>query len=118
MSPPFSPLLSSVDCGHACGTLAATSRIGHRPACLVCPEVPGPDRDIKSSICPLPGARDTSKSGIDYRDAMLRNWALFKAKWNMPAERRLEEGYALPATALEGVPLRISLPESEIVPWR
>ena len=42
---------------------------------------------------------------------MLRNWGLFKTKWNMPLDQALEQGYRMPASAPDGVALKISLPD-------
>jgi GT2 family glycosyltransferase/Flp pilus assembly protein TadD/glycosyltransferase involved in cell wall biosynthesis len=32
---------------------------------------------------------------IDYLESMRRNWDLFKAKWNLPPEAKLEQGYRI-----------------------
>jgi len=47
---------------------------------------------------------------IDYRQAMLRNWDLFRMKWNLPADVVLERGYPVPAAKPAGLALKISLP--------
>lgn len=47
---------------------------------------------------------------IDYREAMLNNWRLFKQKWGMPAEAPIEAGYRTPATLPPNVSLHVPLP--------
>jgi tetratricopeptide (TPR) repeat protein len=42
---------------------------------------------------------------------MLRNWDLFKAKWAMPKDLPIENGYRLPAALAESVFIKISLPD-------
>ncbi|HTI99453.1 MAG TPA: glycosyltransferase, partial [Dongiaceae bacterium] len=57
------------------------------------------------------GSQTFKGANIDYRNAMLRNWDLFKAKWQMPADLKLEQGYRMPAAVPEGATLKIALPE-------
>ena len=49
--------------------------------------------------------------GIDYRKSMERNWELFKAKWGIPMESRVEQGYRLPLRLVNGSDLAVSLPD-------
>ncbi len=49
---------------------------------------------------------------IDYRESMLRNWQLFKAKWGMSPDAPLEAGYAVPASLPATAPLKVALPQS------
>jgi GT2 family glycosyltransferase/glycosyltransferase involved in cell wall biosynthesis/thioredoxin-like negative regulator of GroEL len=57
------------------------------------------------------GGQTFKGAKIDYRASMLRNWDLFKTKWNIPKDRVIENGYRLPAAAPAGLSLKISLPE-------
>ncbi len=50
---------------------------------------------------------------IDYRASMLRNWDLFKTKWNMPKDRPIENGYRLPDSLPAGLSVKIALPEMQ-----
>ncbi|MBL9137237.1 MAG: glycosyltransferase, partial [Verrucomicrobiales bacterium] len=56
------------------------------------------------------GSQTFQGARIDYRAAMLNNWALFKEKWNIPAETSLDGGYRLPSGLKPGEPIRTSLP--------
>ncbi len=58
------------------------------------------------------GSRTFVGAKIDYRESMLRNWKLFKAKWGMPVEAPIEEGYRVPATLPSTASLKFKLPES------
>ncbi len=58
------------------------------------------------------GSRTFAGAKIDYRESMLRNWKLFKAKWGMPADAPIEEGYRLPASLPSTAPLKVNLPGS------
>lgn len=48
---------------------------------------------------------------IDYAQAMMVNWGLFKRKWGVPAETAPETGYRLPSRTPPGVSLRHPLPD-------
>ena len=56
------------------------------------------------------GSQTFKGANIDYRQAMLRNWGLFKTKWGMPADLSLEQGYQLPTALPNSAPLRVPLP--------
>ncbi len=58
------------------------------------------------------GSQTFKGAKIDYRESMLRNWKLFKAKWSMPEDAPIEKGYRAPASMPSGLSLKISLPES------
>ncbi len=45
------------------------------------------------------GSQTFKGAKIDYRESMLRNWKLFKAKWAMPQDAPIENGYRVPAIA-------------------
>jgi GT2 family glycosyltransferase/glycosyltransferase involved in cell wall biosynthesis len=53
------------------------------------------------------GSQTFKGEGIDYRQAMLRNWDRFRAKWKLPADTVLERGYPVPKTLPEGVALKL-----------
>jgi tetratricopeptide (TPR) repeat protein len=57
------------------------------------------------------GSATFAGARIDYAEAMLVNWGLFKRKWGIPSETAPESGYRLPAKAPEGVSLRHPLPD-------
>jgi glycosyltransferase involved in cell wall biosynthesis/GT2 family glycosyltransferase/tetratricopeptide (TPR) repeat protein len=48
---------------------------------------------------------------IDYRQAILTNWELFKRKWGIPVEVPPQVGYLMPAALPAGMPLKTPLPE-------
>ena len=56
------------------------------------------------------GSQTFKGAKIDYRQAMLRNWDLFRAKWQFPPEVVLERGYPFPQQLPPGVPLKVPLP--------
>ncbi len=45
------------------------------------------------------GGQTFKAARIDYRASLERNWELFKAKWNLPADATLDTGYRQPAAA-------------------
>lgn len=57
------------------------------------------------------GSQTFQGAGINYRQAMLTNWSLFKAKWGLPADAPLEKGYRMPAQPPSQVDLRFPLPD-------
>ncbi len=59
------------------------------------------------------GSRTFIGAKIDYRESMLRNWKLFKAKWGMAPDAKIEDGYRVPASLPSTAPLKVRLPESE-----
>lgn len=59
------------------------------------------------------GGQTFRGASIDYRHAMLRNWGLFKAKWGLPPELPLEQGYPTPAALPPQSTLRLPLPNLE-----
>ena len=58
------------------------------------------------------GSRTFIGAKIDYRESMLRNWKLFKAKWGLPAEAPIEAGYRVPQTLPPTAPLKVRLAET------
>ena len=59
------------------------------------------------------GSQTFKGAKIDYRRAMLRNWDLFRAKWQMSADASLESGYPVPKSLPAGVEIKVSLPRLE-----
>jgi GT2 family glycosyltransferase/Flp pilus assembly protein TadD len=59
------------------------------------------------------GSQTFKGAKIDYRQAMERNWGLFKAKWGIPVETPLEGIYHLPPELPEGAGQYIALPDLE-----
>jgi GT2 family glycosyltransferase/Flp pilus assembly protein TadD/FMN phosphatase YigB (HAD superfamily)/glycosyltransferase involved in cell wall biosynthesis len=57
------------------------------------------------------GSATFNGARIDYRQAMLANWALFKRKWGIPAEQPPQLGYLTPKILPPGVSLKIPAPE-------
>jgi GT2 family glycosyltransferase/thioredoxin-like negative regulator of GroEL len=49
-------------------------------------------------------------AGIEYQHQMLGNWQIFKAKWGIPADATLADGYELPDDVAEKVSLVVPLP--------
>ncbi len=56
------------------------------------------------------GSQTFKGARIDYRQAMLRNWDLFRAKWKLSDESTLERGYRFPTALPQGVALKVPLP--------
>jgi O-antigen biosynthesis protein len=56
------------------------------------------------------GGQTFRGANIDYTESLLRNWSLFKAKWGIPPETPLEEGYSVPAQVLAPTQ-KVPLPE-------
>ena len=56
------------------------------------------------------GSQTFKGAKIDYRQAMLRNWDLFRAKWELPPEASLESGYPIPKQLPKNLALKIALP--------
>ena len=48
---------------------------------------------------------------IDYRQAVLTNWSLFKSKWGIPAGVPPQVGYRMPGALPPGVSLKTPLPD-------
>ena len=69
-----------------------------------------PARIAKDIFIHHAGSQTFKHARIDYRQAMLTNWALFKAKWDLPADAPLEKGYAAPAVLPPGLSLKVPLP--------
>lgn len=57
------------------------------------------------------GSQTFQGAGINYRQAMLTNWGLFKAKWSLPDDAPLEKGYRMPAEKPAQVELLYPLPD-------
>ncbi|WP_337289338.1 glycosyltransferase [Candidatus Methylomirabilis sp.] len=63
------------------------------------------------------GSQTFKSAKIDYRQSLMRNWELFKAKWDIPADAPYEKGYRFPAqTARESNP-SIPLPDVGADHW-
>jgi len=60
------------------------------------------------------GSQTFKGAKIDYRQAMLRNWDLFRAKWQMGADVSLEKGYPVPMTLPAGIKINVPLPRLEL----
>lgn len=56
------------------------------------------------------GGQTFKGAGIDYRQSMLRNWEQFKAKWGIPADAPIEEGYRMPVQRWDASRFYIPLP--------
>jgi GT2 family glycosyltransferase/glycosyltransferase involved in cell wall biosynthesis/Tfp pilus assembly protein PilF len=56
------------------------------------------------------GSQTFKSARINYREAMLRNWEIFRTKWKMPAEITLENGYPVPNQLPTGVCLKVEIP--------
>lgn len=41
------------------------------------------------------GSQTFKGAGIDYRRSMMRNWEIFKAKWGVPADLKMGQGYEI-----------------------
>jgi Flp pilus assembly protein TadD len=57
------------------------------------------------------GSQTFKQANIDYSGAMRRNWELFKAKWGMPIETPMEQGYRVEVRAPDGSRDYVSLPD-------
>jgi glycosyltransferase involved in cell wall biosynthesis len=57
------------------------------------------------------GSQTFRGAKIDYREAMLRNWELFKAKWHIAPETPVEKGYRLTLQPSPDLPVRSPLPD-------
>ncbi|HLH52263.1 MAG TPA: glycosyltransferase [Verrucomicrobiae bacterium] len=60
------------------------------------------------------GSQTFKGSRINYREAMHRNWDIFRTKWKLPAEVTLGNGYPVPNRLPDGVDLKIEVPPLEI----
>ncbi|HWD18472.1 MAG TPA: glycosyltransferase, partial [Verrucomicrobiae bacterium] len=60
------------------------------------------------------GGQTFQGAKIDYAAMMQRNWQLFKAKWGMPRELALAQGYRMPASLPAGTSLFLPLPRLEL----
>jgi GT2 family glycosyltransferase len=56
------------------------------------------------------GSQTFAGEKIDYRVSMLRNWDIFRTKWQLPAETTLEKGYPIPQHLPTGLALNLPLP--------
>jgi GT2 family glycosyltransferase/tetratricopeptide (TPR) repeat protein len=57
------------------------------------------------------GSQTFKGAKIDFSASMLRNWELFKAKWGMPKEAVIENGYRVPQDPLASALAHIPLPD-------
>ncbi|MCC6233294.1 MAG: glycosyltransferase [Verrucomicrobiales bacterium] len=57
------------------------------------------------------GGQTFQAAKIDYREAMLRNWSLFKAKWGIDPAAPIERGYRLPQSLPAAESLHFGLPD-------
>ncbi|HTL18683.1 MAG TPA: glycosyltransferase, partial [Patescibacteria group bacterium] len=55
------------------------------------------------------GSQTFKTARIDYRQAMLRNWDIFRNKWKLPASTTLESGYPVPNQLPMGTHLRYEI---------
>lgn len=55
------------------------------------------------------GSQTFKAAKIDYRQSLMRNWELFKAKWGIPADAPYEKGYRFPPQTAQGSDLSIPL---------
>lgn len=60
------------------------------------------------------GSQTFKGARIDYRQAMLRNWELFRRKWQFPADVVLEKGYPVPKALPSGVDLKVMIPDLKL----
>ena len=56
------------------------------------------------------GSQTFKGARIDYRQAMLRNWDLFRKKWQLSPDSSLERGYHFPKSLPAGLELKVTLP--------
>jgi GT2 family glycosyltransferase/Tfp pilus assembly protein PilF len=56
------------------------------------------------------GGQTFKGAKMDYRASMSQNWEIFKAKWGMPKDAPLGNGYRIPSAAPSTTPLRLPLP--------
>src|SRR5207253_5230144 len=59
------------------------------------------------------GSQTFKSAKIDFREAMLANWRLFKSKWNIPDDSAIEKGYRLPLRLAGTERLKIPLQKVE-----
>lgn len=57
------------------------------------------------------GGQTFRGSGIDYRQSMLKNWQLFKVKWDLPPTAPIEQGYRMPVVLPANARLREEIPD-------
>ncbi len=50
---------------------------------------------------------------IDYSESLHRNWELFKSKWGLPPDSKIEQGYRTPQAAFEAAKHFMALPTAE-----
>ncbi len=63
------------------------------------------------------GSQTFKAAKIDYRQSLMRNWELFKAKWGIPAGAPYEKGYRFPPQSASDVPLLVPLPDVSTDHW-
>src|SRR5574337_1382976 len=63
------------------------------------------------------GSQTFKSAKIDYRQSLMRNWELFKAKWDIPADAPYEKGYRFPAQTARESNLSIPLPDVGADHW-
>lgn len=57
------------------------------------------------------GSQTFKTAKIDYRQSLMRNWGLFKAKWGIPDDALYEKGYRFPPQSAPSAPLSVPLPD-------
>ena len=67
-------------------------------------------RIAKDSFVHHTGSQTFKGAKVDYRQMMLRNWEIFRVKWQLGPEASLEKGYRMPVSLPSGAALNISLP--------
>jgi len=68
-------------------------------------------RVARDSFVHHTGSQTFAGEKIDYRSSMLRNWEIFRTKWELPAEASLEKGYPIPKRLPEKLSLLLPLPK-------
>ena len=56
------------------------------------------------------GSQTFAGEKIDYRRSMVRNWDIFRSKWELPAQFTLESGYPIPKQLPKKTALHLPLP--------
>jgi GT2 family glycosyltransferase/tetratricopeptide (TPR) repeat protein len=57
------------------------------------------------------GGQTFRGAGIDYRQSMLKNWQLFKTKWDLSPTAPIEQGYRVPVVLPTSARLREEIPD-------
>jgi GT2 family glycosyltransferase/tetratricopeptide (TPR) repeat protein len=68
-------------------------------------------RIARDSFVHHTGSQTFAGEKIDYRSSMLRNWEIFRTKWELPASASLEKGYPIPQRLPGKLSLLLPLPK-------